>query len=340
MAQSYIDNGHDHSHIKNQEPKRKREGKAMLQGEKEIEIKLQQEHEKELEFIKEQYLGGKKSRKKIEKPSKKIRFSFDWEDTEDTSRDRSLIYPKYEAQLLFGRGFRGGMDHDEQRRLSKKETKNTYEKYDMCTYRHWSEKKTEEMTERDWHIFQEDCNISYKGSHIPRPVRDWNEGALDSKLIEVIEKVGYSKPSPIQMAAIPIGLQQRDIIGIAETGSGKTLAYILPLLDYTSKFCPMTKEMEAEGPLAVVLVPTRELAQQIEIETMKFAHVFNIRIVSIVGGQSIQEQGFKLTQRCEVVIATPGRLIDCLERRYVVLNQCHYIVLDEADRMIDMGFEP
>jgi ATP-dependent RNA helicase DDX23/PRP28 len=341
MAQSYLGNGRDHDHTKNQERKRMCEGNAILQGKKEIEIKPQQEHEKELEFIKEQYLGGKKSRKIIEKPSRKFPISFDWKDTEDTSRDTSLIHPKYEAQLLFGRGFRGGMDRDEQRRLAKKETKNTYEKSDTCTYRHWPEKKSEEMTKRDWRIFQEDCNISCKGSHIPRPVQDWNEVALDPKLLKVIqEKVGYSKPSLIQMVAIPIGLQQRDIIGIAETGSGKTTAYILPLLDYISKLCPMTEEMEAEGPLAIVLVPTRELAQQIEVETMKFAHVFNMRIVSIVGGQSIQEQGFKLTQGCEVVIATPGRLIDCLERRYTVLNQCHYMVLDEADRMIDMGFEP
>jgi len=293
MAQSYLGNGRDHDHIKNQERKRMCEGKAILQGKKEIETKPQQEHEKELEFIKEQYLGGKKSRKIIEKPSRNSRFLFDWKDTEDTSRDTSLIHPKYEAQLLFGRGFRGGMDRDEQRRLAKKETKDTYEKSNMCTYRHWYEKKSEEMTERDWRIFQEDCNISYKGSNIPRPVHDWNEVALDPKLLKAIqEKVGYSKPSLIQMVAIPIGLQQRDIIGIAETGSGKTTAYILPLLDYISKLCPMTKEMEAEGPLAIVLVPTRELAQQIEVETMKFAHAFNMRIVSIVGGQSIQEQGF------------------------------------------------
>ncbi|PRQ24712.1 putative RNA helicase [Rosa chinensis] len=119
------------------------------------------------------------------------------------------------------------------------------------------------------------------------------------------------------MAAIPLGLQQRDVIGIAETGSGKTAAFVLPMLTYISRLPPISEENEAEGPFAVVMAPTRELAQQSEEET------------------SIEEQGFKIRQGCEVVIATPGRLIDCLERRYAVLNQCNYVVLDEADRMIE-----
>lgn len=84
------------------------------------------------------------------------------------------------------------------------------------------------------------------------------------------------------------------------------------------------------------MAPTRELAQQIEEETIKFAHYLNYRVVSIVGGQSIHEQGSKLRQGCEIVIATPGRMADCLRSHYAVLNQCNYVVLDEADRMIDM----
>lgn len=83
-----------------------------------------------------------------------------------------------------------------------------------------------------------------------------------------------------------------------------------------------------------------QLAQQIEEETLKLAHYTPYRVTAIVGGQSIEEQGNKLRKGCEIVIATPGRLVDCIERRYAVLNQCNYVVLDEADRMIDMGFEP
>ncbi|XP_058108165.1 DEAD-box ATP-dependent RNA helicase 21 isoform X2 [Magnolia sinica] len=334
------------------------------------EKQVEREREKELESIKEQYLGSKKPKKRVIKPSEKFRFSFDWENTEDTSRDMNVLYQNpHEARLLFGRGFRAGMDRREQKKLAaknekdlreeirkkegveerpeeaaaqrqKEEAADLYDTFDMRVDRHWSEKKLDEMTERDWRIFREDFNISYKGSRIPRPMRNWPESRLSNELLKAVEKAGYKTPSPIQMAAIPLGLQQRDVIGIAETGSGKTAAFVLPMLTYISRLPPMNEDNEAEGPYAVVMAPTRELAQQIEDETVKFAHYLGIKVVSIVGGQSIEEQGFKLRQGCEVVIATPGRLLDCLERRYAVLNQCNYVVLDEADRMIDMGFEP
>merc|ERR1719506_3276991 len=125
------------------------------------------------------------------------------------------------------------------------------------------------------------------------------------------------------------------------TGSGKTCAFALPMLEYIRRMPPMdTEAIEAEGPYSLVMAPTRELAQQIEEETVKFAAFLNFRVVSVMGGISIEEQGFKLRRGCEIVIATPGRMADCLERQYAVLNQCNYVVLDEADRMLDMGFEP
>ncbi|XVF37866.1 hypothetical protein REPUB_Repub20aG0047900 [Reevesia pubescens] len=352
------------------EREREREEEAKARERARLEKLTEREREKELDAIKEQYLGSKKPKKRVIKPSEKFRFSFDWENTEDTSRDMNALYQSpHEAQLLFGRGFRAGMDRREQKKLAaknekemrdeirkkdgveekpeevvaqrlKEEAANTYDTFDMRVDKHWSEKKLEEMTERDWRIFREDFNISYKGSKIPRPMRSWIESKLSAELLKAVERVGYKKPSPIQMAAIPLGLQQRDVIGIAETGSGKTAAFVLPMLSYISRLPPMSEENEAEGPYAVVMAPTRELAQQIEDETMKFAHYLGIKVVSIVGGQSIEEQGFRIRQGCEVVIATPGRLLDCLERRYAVLNQCNYVVLDEADRMIDMGFEP
>ncbi|XP_024388784.1 uncharacterized protein [Physcomitrium patens] len=352
------------------EREREREEEIKQREKERLQKQAQREHEKELELIKEQYLGAKKFKKRVVKPSEKFRFSFDWESTEDTSRDMNPIYQNpHEAQLLFGRGFRAGMDRREQKKLATKnvndlrkeirlkngieempeenvaqkqeDVANLYDAFDMRVDRHWSEKKVEDMTERDWRIFREDYNISNKGSRIPRPMRNWAEGDLSQELLRAVEKVGYTKPSPIQMAAIPIGLQQRDVIGIAETGSGKTAAFVLPMLTYISKLPPMTDDIEAEGPYAVVMAPTRELAQQIEDETVKFAHFlvcilstlcccwtairryYDIRVVSIVGGQSIEEQGFKLRQA-----------------GYAVLNQCNYVVLDEADRMIDLGFEP
>ncbi|GER55322.1 DEAD-box ATP-dependent RNA helicase [Striga asiatica] len=349
---------------------REREDEHKARERARLEKLAEREREIELTAIKEQYLGSKKPKKRVIKPSEKFRFSFDWENTEDTSRDMNSLYQNpHEARLLFGRGFRAGMDRREQKKLAAKNEKDlrdeirkkegveetreeaaaqkkkeqaadSYDTFDMRVDRHWSDKKLEEMTERDWRIFREDFNISYKGSRIPRPMRNWAESKLSAELLRAVERAGYKSPSPIQMAAIPLGLQQRDVIGIAETGSGKTAAFVLPMLTYITRLPPISEENEAEGPYAVVMAPTRELAQQIEDETTKFAHYMGIKVVSIVGGQSIEEQGFKIRQGCEVVIATPGRLLDCLERRYVVLNQCNYVVLDEADRMIDMGFEP
>ena len=200
------------------------------------------------------------------------------------------------------------------------------------------------MTERDWRIFREDHNISYRsGGNIPMPIRSWEEAAslLPEDIMRAVKAANYLKPSPIQMASIPIGLMGRDCIGVAETGSGKTCAFVLPMLTYIRKQPPMdSPQIEAEGPYAIVMAPTRELAMQIEEETAKFSRFLKYRVVGVVGGQNIEDQGFKLRKGCEIVIATPGRMKDCLERRYAVLNQCNYVVLDEADRMIDLGFEP
>ena len=127
---------------------------------------------------------------------------------------------------------------------------------------------------------------------------------------------------------------------VAQTGSGKTCAFVLPMLVYILKQPPITRETASDGPLALIMAPTRELVQQIEEETRKFAADLKIRVYSVVGGLSIEEQSFIQSQGVEVMVATPGRLNDALDRRYMVLNQCNYVVLDEADRMIDMGFEP
>lgn len=119
------------------------------------------------------------------------------------------------------------------------------------------------------------------------------------------------------------------------------MAFLIPLLAWIQSLPKIERLEDADqGPYALIMAPTRELAQQIEEETLKFGTPLGIRTVVVVGGLSREEQGFRLRLGCEIVIATPGRLIDVLENRYLVLNQCTYIVLDEADRMIDMGFEP
>ena len=129
------------------------------------------------------------------------------------------------------------------------------------------------MTERDWRIFREDHRISYKGQgkNAPNAYRNWDEMPLPSELRRAIDKLGYEKPSPIQMASIPFGLRNRDVIGLAETGSGKTAAFVLPMLVYIMGQPPMTEANCIDGPYSVVLAPTRELAQQIDEEATVLA---------------------------------------------------------------------
>ena len=130
------------------------------------------------------------------------------------------------------------------------------------------------------------------------------------------------------------------MIGIAETGSGKTAAFLLPLLTWLSKLPKGLRDKDIEqGPYALIMAPTRELALQIEQETQKFGNHLDIKTVCVIGGVDKGGQGYTLQQGVDVVVGTPGRLLDMLESRYLALSRCTYVVLDEADRMIDMGFE-
>ncbi|RYY35201.1 DEAD/DEAH box helicase, partial [archaeon] len=146
---------------------------------------------------------------------------------------------------------------------------------------------------------------------------------------------------PIQRQAIPIGMSGVDMVGVAETGSGKTAAFLLPLLAHILRQPPTARAATADqGPLALIMAPVRELAQQIEAEAIRLAAYTGIKCTHVVGGTSIEAQSFTLRAGVDIVIGTPGRLIDVLEQGFLVLHQCAYVVLDEADRMIDMGFEP
>jgi len=223
----------------------------------------------------------------------------------------------------------------------------TKEAQAMMPGKHWSELTPETMNVRDWRIFREDHQIATKGGKVPNPMRSWEESDLPEDLKAVVKRVGYAKPSPIQMQCIPIGVDRRDCVGLAETGSGKTVAYLFPMLVYIKGLPALDSVTKLEGPLGLVLAPTRELVQQIEDECDKFMRDMKradgsgqrLMVYSIVGGISIEQQSFIAQQGTEIIIATPGRLKDCLERQYIVLNQCNYVVLDEADRMVDLNFE-
>jgi ATP-dependent RNA helicase DDX23/PRP28 len=181
---------------------------------------------------------------------------------------------------------------------------------------HWSEKSLEAMTDRDWRIMREDYDIHVRGGRALNPLRRWDECDMAPELRQAIDAMGYKEPSPIQRQAIPMGLAGRDLIGIAETGSGKTAAFLIPLLTYILQQPAAVRDRVADsGPLALVMAPTRELAQQIEEECTKLARFSGIRSASVVGGVAIAEQGVRLRQGVDVVIGTPGRLIDTLESR-------------------------
>uniref|UniRef100_T1ILM5 Probable ATP-dependent RNA helicase DDX23 n=1 Tax=Strigamia maritima TaxID=126957 RepID=T1ILM5_STRMM len=325
-------------------------------------VREEKDKEKESEAIKERYLGLVKKKRRVRRLNDR-KFVFDWDTSEDTAVDYNPLYKERHHVQLYGRGHIAGIDlkaqkkdqskfygdllekrrtaaekEQELNRLKKLKKKEEKQKWDE---RHWSEKNHPEMTERDWRIFREDYNISIKGGRVPNPIRTWEEALVPPEIMKIINEVGYQEPTPIQRQAIPIGLQNRDIIGVAETGSGKTLAFLIPLLIWIQSLPKIERNEDADqGPYAIIMAPTRELAQQIEEETNKFGNPLGIRTVAVIGGLSREEQGFRLRMGCEIVIATPGRLIDVLENRYLVLSQCTYIVLDEADRMIDMGFEP
>ncbi|KGG50713.1 hypothetical protein DI09_59p30 [Mitosporidium daphniae] len=152
--------------------------------------------------------------------------------------------------------------------------------------------------------------------------------------------LNFDKPTPIQSQAIPALMSGRDVIGIARTGSGKTIAYLLPLFRHVRDQRPVSS---SEGPIALVLTPTRELAVQVGGETKKLAHAFGVKVVCAYGGSSIKDQIGELKRGAEILISTPGRLIDLLTAnagRVLNLRRVTFVIIDEADRMFDMGFEP
>ncbi|KIK59798.1 hypothetical protein GYMLUDRAFT_44255 [Collybiopsis luxurians FD-317 M1] len=298
----------------------------------------------EMDAIRSRYLGVDKKKRKIRKMNDR-KFVFDWDAQDDTFSSEPPPANRQGAQIMFGRGHLAGMD-DVRPASTQSVPANLADPLERrkalksgVDERHWSEKPLSEMKERDWRIFREDFSISARGGQIPHPLRSWAESDIPKPILETIEAIGYKEPSAIQRQAIPIGLSNRDVIGIAETGSGKTAAFVIPMLAFISSLPAFTDENRHLGPYALILAPTRELAQQIESESKKFATPLGFKCVSIVGGRAVEEQQFNLREGAEIIIATPGRLKDVIERHVLVLSQCRYVVMDEADRMVHLGFE-
>ena len=214
-----------------------------------------------------------------------------------------------------------------------------------------------EMTEEEVELMRLEMDgIKIRGQDAPRPVKNWGAFGLPMACLEVIRKNAWETPTNIQAQTIPAIMSGRNIIGIAKTGSGKTLAFLLPMFRHVKDQRPVGA---SEGPIAVVISPTRELAMQTYREAKPFLGALGLRASCTVGGQSISEDIAAMKKGSEIVICTPGRMIDLLTAnngRVTNLRRCTYLVLDEADRMFgepspcaysrtdadvpDMGFEP
>jgi ATP-dependent RNA helicase DeaD len=155
---------------------------------------------------------------------------------------------------------------------------------------------------------------------------------LSDVMQRALKLVQYHTPSPIQAALIPFALEGKDVIGQAKTGTGKTAAFGIPLIEML--------EARGRGPQAIILAPTRELVQQIVIELQRLAHGQDVEVCGIYGGEPIERQLKSLSRGVDIVVGTPGRVIDHIERRTLYLGDIFHVVLDEADRMLDIGFRP
>ncbi|KAK9286803.1 hypothetical protein L1049_015208 [Liquidambar formosana] len=196
------------------------------------------------------------------------------------------------------------------------------------------------MTSEEVAAYRKQLELKLNGKDVPKPIKTWHQTGLTSKILETIKKLNFEKPMPIQAQALPIIMSGRDCIGVAKTGSGKTLAFVLPMLRHIKDQPPV---VAGDGPIGLVMAPTRELVQQIHSDIKKFAKVVGVRCVPVYGGSGVAQQISELKRGVEIVVCTPGRMIDILctsGGKITNLRRVTYLVMDEADRMFDMGFEP
>lgn len=183
-------------------------------------------------------------------------------------------------------------------------------------------------------------NIVVRGKGCPAPVDTWEQCGVSDRMLQLLEKYNLVSPFAIQKQAMPAIMCGRDIIGVAKTGSGKTLAFVLPMIRHIQDQPP---RKEGDGPIGIIMAPSRELALQISMESKKFTKSLGLRVASIYGGAAVAEQIADLKRGAEIVVCTPGRMIEllCMQAgKMISMKRVTMVVLDEADRMFDMGFEP
>ncbi|KAE8551689.1 hypothetical protein EYB25_005579 [Talaromyces marneffei] len=197
----------------------------------------------------------------------------------------------------------------------------------------------------------DDIPVEASGQNVPEPVNTFTNPPLDDHLIANIALARYTTPTPVQKYSIPIVMNGRDLMACAQTGSGKTGGFLFPILSQAFQTGPSAAPAPAAGgnfygrqrkayPTSLILAPTRELVSQIYDEARKFAYRSWVRPCVVYGGADIGSQLRQIERGCDLLVATPGRLVDLIERGRISLTNIKYLVLDEADRMLDMGFEP
>ncbi|KAL9713827.1 ATP-dependent RNA helicase ded1 [Leucoagaricus gongylophorus] len=195
----------------------------------------------------------------------------------------------------------------------------------------------------------DDIPVEATGADVPEPVLSFTSPPLDPILLENIAYAMYVTPTPVQKYSIPIVANGRDLMACAQTGSGKTAGFLFPILSASFSNGPLASPPDAGAnygrgrkayPTALILAPTRELVSQIHEEARKFAYRSWVRPAVVYGGADINQQLRQIERGCDLLSATPGRLVDLIERGRISLSNIKYLVLDEADRMLDMGFEP
>lgn len=192
-------------------------------------------------------------------------------------------------------------------------------------------------SDADIAAYRQEKQMTIQGANVPRPIQTFDEAGFPEYITKELKKMGFDSPTPIQCQAWPMAMSGHDLVAIAQTGSGKTIGFALPAMVHVNAQ-PLLKP--GDGPIALFLAPTRELANQIQGECDKFRASSRIRSTAIYGGVPKGQQIRELSRGSEIVVATPGRLIDMIEIGKTNLRRVTYIVMDEADRMLDMGFEP
>ncbi|KZT43103.1 DEAD-domain-containing protein [Sistotremastrum suecicum HHB10207 ss-3] len=197
----------------------------------------------------------------------------------------------------------------------------------------------------------DDIPVEATGADVPEPITTFVNSPLDPVLLENIASAHYTTPTPVQKYSVPIVAAGRDLMACAQTGSGKTGGFLFPILSSSFAQGPRAPPAETDTgysysrsrkayPTALILAPTRELVSQIHDEARKFAYRSWVRPAVVYGGADISQQLRQIERGCDLLSATPGRLVDLIERGRISLANIRYLVLDEADRMLDMGFEP